>query len=256
MKRLFSFTFLLLAFTAANAQLSPRIETDRPDQTETPFLTPKKWFQFEMGINWETDKSGARTFVHPTLLSKYGLSDRFELRLITELVTAETVDPLSGRKTTDGGFRPIQVGGKLRLLEEKGWIPKTSLIFHIGVPKLATPAFQPSQWAPNFRFVMQNKLTEIISLGYNLGAVWTGNDGKPTWLYTLAPGIDFAPNWYAYIEAFGFLNADNHPQHSFDGGIAYNFTPDARIDLSGGFGLTPNTRLDKYVALGFSIRFH
>jgi len=71
------------------AQEEGRMETDRPDQTESPYLTKKKYIQAEVGFNYE--KNGdLHSLVHPTVLWKYGACKRFEFRLITELVSVET----------------------------------------------------------------------------------------------------------------------------------------------------------------------
>ena len=246
---------VILFGLTAKAQLTEKIETDRPDQTESPYTVPKKWFQSETGFAIENDKSGDKTFVHPTMLNKYGLSKHFELRLITEFVSFQTPVIIPQGNEIVSGLQPIEVGGKLALLEEKGARPKTSVIFHTAIPKAAFKKFQQTNWAPDFRFTMQNTLSEIISLGYNLGMEWYGEEGtKPSFIYTVAPGFNVSEKWYAYIEMFGFLNPDNHPQHSVDGGIAYNFSNNSKIDLSGGFGITSHTSLKNYVAIGFSFR--
>lgn len=70
-----------LRWATAAAQLTERIETDRPDQTETPFLLPKKYFQAEFGFNGEAYANGVNQFLHPAALLKYGLSNRLELRV-------------------------------------------------------------------------------------------------------------------------------------------------------------------------------
>ena len=245
----------LLFYTAAQAQLTEKIETDRPDQTESPYLVPKRWFQSETGFNIENDKDGSKTFIHPTMLNKYGISNRIELRLITEYVTEQSPLIIPFGNSTVTGLQPIQVGGKIALWEEKGLLPKTSLIAHTSIPKAAYKEFRQPKWGPNFRFTMQNSLSDNISLGYNIGMEWDGEEnGSPSFIYTLAPGFNLGEKWYAYIELFGFLNADNHPQHSADGGIAYNFSNNVKADISGGFGITKNTSLKNYIAVGFSFR--
>ena len=88
-----SIIILLLSVTtnvlAQEEELQPEftenIVTDRPDQTEAPALTPKKWMQFEVGVQSEFDKAdgySSQSSLYPTVLAKYGLSKRFELRLI------------------------------------------------------------------------------------------------------------------------------------------------------------------------------
>lgn len=236
------------------AQQAGRMETDRPDQTESPYLTKKKWVQAEIGFNIERD-NGLKTFVHPTALLKYGLNKRFEFRLITTLVSQEL--PLTIPKGNDyeTGLLPVQVGGKVFLFEEKGLIPKTSLIFHVAPKKWGSKKFHYTKWAPNFRFVMQNTLSNTVGLGYNLGAEWDGSSNMPAWIYTFAPGFNIGKKWYGYVEAFGAVKKGDLPEHALDAGIAYYFNDDNKIDLSSGFALTGNAT-DWYGAIGFSFRFN
>lgn len=234
------------------AKAQEKIDTDRPDQTESSFLTPKGFFQGEIGFNIENDNN-LQTFIHPTGLWKYGISKRFEFRLITEFISTEPklIDPNNKYET---GLLPIQIGSKISLWEEKGLLPKTSFIFHVGIPTLSSSKFKPPHLAPNFRFTMSHSLSETIGLGYNLGAEWDGIENTPAWVYTIAPGINIGKNWYAYIEAFGAIKKNEPAQHSFDAGLAYFISNNTKIDIGSGFGIS-KTATDSYVAVGFSFRF-
>jgi Putative MetA-pathway of phenol degradation len=240
-------------FSTAVAAQTDKIETDRPDQTETPFTTPKKWVQLEMGFNSQRNTPGNNEFFSPTLLSKYGISHKVELRVITTVQTNSAIQIPQGT-IYQTGLTPVEIGGKISFWEEKKWIPKTSLIFHFAVPKLASKKFQANKLAPNFRFTLQNSLSKNIALGYNLGAEWDGFTNEPTWLYTFAPGFNLSEKWYGYIEAFGFINKEDTPQHSLDGGIAYFMNNNLKVDFSAGFGIT-ETAPDYYFAIGASLRF-
>ena len=68
---------LLLTSFAAFAQSEGRIETDRPDQTECPFIVKRGFLQAEIGFNRSN-----REYLFPTSLLKYGVSKRFELRYV------------------------------------------------------------------------------------------------------------------------------------------------------------------------------
>jgi len=241
----------LLAGQLLWAQQTGRMETDRPDQTESPYLTKKNYLQAEFGFNLER-VDGLTQWVHPTALWKYGLNERFEFRMITEMQTIQvgTGTPIPKRVS---GLLPIQFGGKLSLLEEKGWRPKTSLIAHTALPRWGGSNFQTPKWAPNFRFTMQNTLSERAALGYNFGAEWDGFSNRPDWIYTFAPGYNIGKDGYAYVELWGSVRKGSAPQHSVAGGVAYYFSDDTKIDLSGSYGLTP-AATDYYVAIGFSFR--
>ncbi len=240
-------TFLFTFITAAQG----KIETDRPDQTETPVLVPRKYFQAELGFTKENQNSRNYTLVHPTGLFKYGLTNGFELRLETALVTDHV--HLIPNPQTNTTFLPPEIGFKLHLLEEKEARPKTSLIAHAGLPFFGSKDYQTLDIGPSFRFTMQNTLSKTVGLGYNVGAQWDGESASPEWLYTFAPGFNLTDKWYAYIEAFGFLRSNHQPDHNADAGVAYAVNNNMKIDLSGGVGLSPSS-IKNYVALGFSFR--
>ena len=246
--------FLALFWGATGAaQPAGRMETDRPDQTECPFITRQHFIQAETGFVMERDNR-LSSFVHPTILWKYGWAPRFELRLITEFVSRETPLLIPAGNELVSGIDPVLIGGKLALLEEKGLRPKTSFIFHLGIPALASKKFKTSHLAPEFRFTMQNSITDHFGIGYNLGAEWDGEVSAPWWIYTLSPGVNLGKKWYAYLEAFGAIQQKEAPQHSLDGGLAYYFSDHTKVDISGGAGISKNAP-DWYLNIGFSFRF-
>jgi hypothetical protein len=249
--------FSQLLFTVFSAAAQERIDTDRPDQTESAVLVPKKYFQGEFGFGKENSREDNYTIVHPTYLLKYGLSKRFELRLESTYFS-EYISLLPDSKTrTD--LAPVEIGTKVALFEEKGLLPKTSLIVHLGSSFRGNgPAGWP--YYSSFRFTFQHSISERIGLGYNVGAA-KEEDGSAL-LYTFSPNINLGKRWYAYAEAFGsrsvgsMASADKHPwQHAVDAGFAYYLSNDMKLDVSGGLGLA-NNPMKNYMAVGFSFRFH
>ena len=95
-----------IPFLAFSQEIEP-IQTDRPDQTETPYLVPKKMFQVENGFSFQKNNANSKTLTLPSSLWKYGVNDNFELRLITEFVLEKF-----GSETTSG-LNPILIGCKI-----------------------------------------------------------------------------------------------------------------------------------------------
>jgi len=252
MKSLLLSVFFLWISITIFCQNIERIDTDRPDQTESAVTVPKSYFQAEIGFNKENLDDENYDLIHPTALLKYGLT-KFEFRLEATIISSyQNIIP---NPVWTRGLEPIKIGFKVALFEELKLLPKTSLIVHLGLPFVASKSFKADHLAPSFRFTMQNSLTENIALGYNLGAEWDGFTKSPVWLYTFAPGFNLGKKWYGYIEAFGFIRKNEMPQHSLDAGIAYYISNDVKIDLSGGFGVSKNAPKN-YVAVGGSFRFH
>jgi hypothetical protein len=250
MKTLFLLAVLFNCL-ASFGQDTGRMETDRPDQTESPFITRKKYIQSEIGFNIEQDNH-LTTVVFPTILWKYGLSKRFEFRVITEINVQETPLLVPQGNEVLQGLVPLKLGGKLSLWEEKGIVPKTSVIAHAAFPKLAGKDFRASKVAPEFRFAMQHTISAKIGLGYNIGAEWDGETSGPAWIYTIGPGLNLGKNGYMYVELFGDYK-DGESNHNFDGGFAYYVNDNLKLDISSGFNLRDSKQY--YLAAGISFRF-
>jgi hypothetical protein len=246
---------LLLSFGSQVVVAQEKIETDRPDQTESAYLTPKKYFQFEFGVNMEKEKSNGiknTTYVLPTGLLKYGISDNVELRVEFQSTTTESL--YNNIEESNTSFQPLEVGLKTKLWEEKGCIPKTSLILHTSIPAIASHEFRKLKPAANFRFTCQNSLSDNWGLGYNAGMDWDGESTTPTYTYTLSPGFTINEKWAGYVEIYGYIKEQETPEHAVDGGIYFFPKKDIKLDFSTGFGLTkPAT--DFFVALGISFRW-
>lgn len=240
---------VLSVFFCAAAMAQEKIDTDRPDQTESAVLVPKKYFQGEFGFNKENYEGDNYTLVHPTFLLKYGLSKRFELRLESAFSSDYLHYIPSTKKETQ--LEPVEIGTKVSLFEEKGLRPKTSLIAHLGLPFAASNPDNDQKVFPSYRFTFQNTISDVMGLGYNIGSEWDGYENKTVWLYTFSPNFNIGQKWYAYVEIFGFK--EESWEHAVDGGIAYYISKDTKLDLSGGFGLGKNP-LRNYAALGFSFR--
>ena len=175
------------------------------------------------------------------------MNKNFELRLITEFVTEKINDEKSS------GFTPILIGFKVKLCEEKGMIPKTSFIGHIGLPNAASSKYKTDFVAPEFRFTMQHSLSDNLSLGYNLGCEWDGMTPETTFVYTLTSGYTINNKLGCYAEFFGFAPQNDKAYHDFDGGFTYLINNNFMVDLSSGIGITDNAP-DHYIAFGFSFR--
>lgn len=244
------FIFLLLLSAAfVQAQMTDRIETDRPDQTESPFVVPKRYFQGEFGLTIANYEGDLKQLAHPTALLKYGWTNRVEFRL--EATPYSEYFRLVPNSKKEFKLEPVEVGAKVRLFEEAGLRPKISIIAHAGLPFLSTSEFHHTGLTYITRLTMQHSLSDNTGLGYNIG-VQRDVAGITSAFYTFAPGFNIGERWYAYVETFGSFGGGEN-DHNLDAGIAYNPTPNTKIDLSGGFGLG-SAPLQNYMALGFSFR--
>lgn len=227
---------------------SQNIQTDRPDQTECPFIVTEKYFQLESGFSFEQTKQDNNQIVAPAILAKYGVSKRFELRLFASYEIEKTNFEKNAK------ISPVFCGFKVLLLNENRIIPTISFIGHLAIPELNSNIFQNKFTSPQFRFTMQHTLSKKQSLSYNIGTEWDSEYEKPTFVYTLTSGYTLTAKTGIYIEWYGFISEIDNSDYSCDGGFTYLINPNNQLDISTGFGLSeisPNL----YFALGYSLKF-
>jgi hypothetical protein len=228
--------FPLFAF----AQSEGRIETDRPDQTECPFIVKKGYLQAEIGFNRATSEN-----LFPTSLLKYGVSKRFELRYVSVLAQ----EP--GKETR---FQTETVGFKWALMEPSGWKPRTSVIVHYNWDHQNRDFSEKNLRGHSIGdvvFTLQNDLNKRFGVGYNLGTELHSN-GSFEGIYRVAPNMLIGKKGYAYVEVFGRFPASEFADHSYDAGFAYYLNEDIKLDVSAGQSFTRPE--DYYFALGISFR--
>lgn len=264
-----SFFFLctLLLSYDTFAQKPEPIDTDRPDQTESPTIISKSSFQIESGAIIEMDKPGdgteVQTITAPTVLFRYGLFKVCELRLGIEHTISKTTTINPAHELTISEFSPIVGAIKLKVCEEKGLLPKTAFLFklnfplgkngELGDPVEGLPPVPEQHIFPEFLFAMQHTIGASYSVSYNLGAEWDGYSPKPAGLYSLSMGYSFNKYVSAFIESYGWLSKGELPDHRFDSGLLYLITNNLQADISGGLGITKKSP-DYFVGAGMSLR--
>lgn len=254
MTKLFLLITLLLICAGANAQIE-KIDTDRPDQTESPFTIPKRYIQIEAGVIAEKQNVYFTNFTIPTILTKYGISKKTELRLITEISGSNSkLYSINSTKINT----PLQLGFKTSLWEEKGLFPKTSFIFHTTLQNIEyfgqSGSTTTKEIACNYRLTLQNTITKNISLGYNIGMEWERFSEAPAYVYTITSGFNIGKDWYAYLEAFGSVWKTEKAENNIDAGLAYFINNNFKIDISAGAGISKTAPV-YYFAAGASFRF-
>jgi hypothetical protein len=242
---IFLFSFFFLFLSGVRAQEKGRMETDRPDQTESPFIVKKGYLQLESGFNKNYISSEIEYFL-PTTLIKLGLNKKFEFRYLSVLNS-------SSQKIR---FKNEAIGFKVFLFEEKGILPKTSLIahYHLGDLKrdLADLNRIPHS-VGDVVFTSQHQLSNTFSIGYNYGIEFH-NDGKHEGIFRIAPGLTIGENMYAYVETFGRFPLKKYEDIWVDGGVAYYINDNFKLDVSAGRSIKKSK--DYYLAVGFSYRFN
>lgn len=239
----------ILSYNLAVGQV--KMETDRPDQTECSSVIPVKVIQVETGGIY-TNTYSTHKFNYPTTLIRFGLLSSMEIRLIAGEFQSEKsyVKNLGEEKN---GFEPVEVGTKISVCDEKRLRPQIAFLGHLSVTPSENDNIQKLIVMPNFRFSLAHTLSDVFSLGYNLGMEWEVENKYPVYVYTLTTGAQLNKKLYSFIEVFGNSSSGIYPECSFNGGFAYQPLVNLQFDFAGGVGL--NAFSDQFfLSVGLSFR--
>jgi hypothetical protein len=250
--KLILFSIFVMLPNLADAQDNNDLVTDRPDQTESPVLVPRKALQVETGFILENDRIATDqriNLLYNSTLLRYGINSNLELRLVSEYLSQTIRRDESVEQ--HHGFGPIALGMKLKLADEKKFWPQAGLICHVQL-KTGSAEWVPAYTSVDLRLALSNNLSPKWSLSYNLGIQSGDNDRDMTCYYTVAIGYLIHKDLAAFIEQYSFF-PKGEADHRWDGGFTFKVTRMIQLDLSAGIGLNNNAP-DYFAATGVSFR--
>lgn len=239
MKKLFVVFILSTQFVCAQ-----QIITDRPDQTESPIVIPKRSVQIETGATLaflQNDTTNYQEIMMPTSLFRISLAKWIELRVVTNLMGRNV------QKSFRIGMPDLEIGTKISLFNKMKGKMKIGIISHLIVPS-GTKGFSGNRFGNSTKFSFSNAITPRFSISYNLGYNYYGS-GVGNLSYTLSFGVSITDRLSAYIEPYGQWVDFKTPHLNMDGGFTYLLKENMQLDFSIGLGLTYKMN---YISLGYS----
>ncbi|HSH53226.1 MAG TPA: transporter [Bacteroidales bacterium] len=206
---------------------------DRPDQTESAYIVPKGYFQFEDGFFYETVNDWITNISYSSMLLRYGLFDHFELRLGTSYNHVERIISNDLK-----GFSPIAIGGKIHVNDEKGWIPQIAFIGQITIANTGAVDFLQKYHSTNMLLTFGHNLPNNLSIGYSVAVEFPDYVNYTIGTYTFVVGYSITDKIGTFIEVYGDFSKYMNAQNKFNGGVTYLIHPQVQLDFAGGFGLS------------------
>lgn len=228
------------------------IATDRPLQSETPYIVPKGLHQFEMGLQYTGGVSAFESDIisAPQLQYRWGFANNGELRVSTNYLNVSTDEP---GVDVDGIDAPV-IGLKSAIIKETKKRPQLSGTVQFTLPFLGSDDFTPENPVFGYRLTMAKNLKGSWYLLGSFGGEWASEEYVPFSVYTVQTGFGLGGNWGLMLEYYGFggANRDNH--NGINGGLVFQSDNNHQFDLSGGTGLTEDF-YTYYVGIGYAMRF-
>ena len=228
--------FLIILLQASN--IYSQILTDRPSQTDSPFVIEKGNIQIESGINIQEIQSDINSLI------RIGIFDGFELRINSNYIIN---DEISFQKKSS--FDDFEIGSKFRIIEKTENKFNISFLTYISIPT-ALEVFSYNEYGFLNKLLFSHNLTSDTKIGYNIGYnKFTSYDDllKYSFIY-----VKTLSSFSIFFELYGDSSTDLSSLN-FDSGLIYILDNDRQFDLS--IGKSLNNDLF-FFNLGFSFRIH
>lgn len=258
---LFGALGLQSATEAEGADSERALVTDRPDFTESPVTVGRGTLQIEGGYTFAQRRvRDGRHDMHSLgeLLFRYGVGAEW-LELRAGLAPVVAISSVGNTRTAHGGVEDLQLGFKIAVAEQEGWIPRVGVIAQWDLPTGDDPFTSGRGLASGLVIYGWDhgrvSLTGQTGLGENVDAVT--DRLHVVVAQSLSVGVEFTDRLGGYFEWFAVVPAGadtERPQHYVNGGLTVLIGPDVQWDVRIGHGLTAASD-DFFIGTGLSVRF-
>ncbi|MGB0883282.1 MAG: transporter [Flavobacteriales bacterium] len=239
------YLYLILISTLTYNLSVAQIITDRPDQTESSFTVGAGNLQIETGFGFAYEGADASVtqLLTPSSLFRYGICEKVELRLLTQIETLKIGD----QNVT--GMSDFEIGTKISLFSATETKPfDVAFLSHLRVPRGSSELSYYPKFGSINKLAISHDINSELSIGYNVGYNYFGeNNGDFTYSVALGAGVNDRVG--IYIEPYGEWIDFEDFKSNIDAGFTYLVNKDLQLDFSFGTGL--NHRMN-YTSVGCS----
>ncbi|MDW8852203.1 transporter [Flavobacterium sp. MMLR14_040] len=223
-----------------------QIQTDRPNETESPNAISKHHVQVESGFSFEKEND-EKTFEIPEIVLRYGVLKNLEFRFESALKITDE------ESKNDFGIEPVRVGFKYHILDHKNAIPDLALLGRVSIPWMADNVYQEPKYSPELRVLSQHELSKSSHLGYNVGVHWLPDTAKPEYVYMLSADYSITKKIKLVVETYGFTEPHHHAKNTADAALLFLVTNNLQLDIIAGTGIMHDYS-NKFAEIGLSFR--
>ncbi len=250
MKYIFTLLFLYCTSNFCFAQYNETIRTGRPGQSIGAFTVGKNILQFQQGFDYYTsfERNTVRGFLSNSVI-RYGVLETVEFSALIDYRYQD--NNLEAFNSTLSGLSNLQLGFRVHINEQKGWIPVTGFQMRLKIPHVSQD-FESNHLAPTMVFVANWALPKKMSFATNWIISYDGNSPEPTGKYVLNFGFPITKKLNGFIGNYSQIR-NSIFQTRFEGGLAYLVNNNLLIDVFSGYGNNQNVE-DYFISTGVSYR--
>lgn len=239
------------------------LETDRDSFTPATSTAGHRRLILEAGYSFIDNIGVPETHSFPELLVRYGVSERFELRLGANYEVGGESGSVSGGSGGSGEFEggeieseaKVTYGVKGMLTEQEGWLPDSAVIVQGNTPT-SGPETDTHVVAT---YVWGWQLVEgwVWDSSIRYGDASAEEDHFNRWAPSTVLKMEVAEGWKAHVEYFGIFSEGREEEFSqsyISPGIHHLLTENCEVGVRVGWGLGAESA-NFFSNVGVGVRF-
>jgi len=262
MKQNLIIALLALLFPAMGVQAQDDIDfsPDCPGATTGPDIMPQGSIDWETGFAHEWNRRNGdheRTWLINTSTFRMGLTPYAELRL--QLDESATHTP----NDSYAGISAAAIGTKIKLLDGSGAVPKAAFLGTLLLPGNSHSHYLPQHVGIQAHLLFENELSNRFSLGYDVGAEWSGDTSNPDVFFGLCLNYQATNELSFFVESYNGYNSQKQDDWARPGhashfncmselGAAYMLSPRLQLNVYGDVNLNEPS---KYANVGIGVAY-
>ena len=243
------------------AEKDEPLETDRDSFTFATTTVGRGQTIVEVSSSQIDNRRTPDTNSYPEMITRYGLTERLELRLGWNFEAGGGGDVSigdAGGESEELGVRQesrISYGFKYALTKQKAWRPASACIIQASTPTSGSETASRFivGYVLGWTFFDNWKLDSSIRYGADSEAVDHFND----WAPSVVLKVPVHEKWTVHGEYFGIFTdgkaSNSNPQY-FSPGINYLISPDVELGIRTGWGLNQDAA-NFFSNIGLGVRF-
>lgn len=154
---------------------------------------------------WDSHTNGnganERTWTINSSMFRMGLTPNAELRL--QLDESATHTP----EENYGGISNASIGTKIKIFDGSGALPKVAFLGTLLFPGNRHSRYMPRHVGIQTHLLFENEISNLISLGYDIGAEWSGDTDNPDAFFGLCLNFQLSEKLSFFVESYNRYNS-------------------------------------------------
>jgi hypothetical protein len=240
------------------------IETDRDSFTPATTTAGRRRLIVESAYTFLDNRGVKETHSFPEFISRYGLTERLELRLGWSYEVGGAGSDASGGGVSGeelpfssglGRESSLSYGVKFRVTDPDGWVPGSAVILQLATPTSGESA--DTQFVGTYVFGWELPHHWKLDAAFRYGTGSEKEDHFNEWAPSVVLKVTIRERVNVHAEYFGIFSTDKAEEFNhqyFSPGVHYLITPDLEIGVRVGWGL--NDQSARFFSnVGFGCRF-